>query len=413
VKGGASVELRVWVTRHGPLFAQEGDTRMTMRWAASEPGELQFPILDIDRARNWTEFNAALARFPGPGSNFVYADVDGNIGYHAAGLLPKRPGFSGSVPLDGASGKFEWDGFIPYAELPSVFNPPGGIIATANQNPFPVNYAYGVDGNFAAPYRVRQIRDRLTARQGWRAADMIAVQKDVYSAFEKFMASQVVAAYDRRHAQVPDMQDAVALLRKWDGQMDKDAAAPVVADLLFHYVRTAVAERASPGNGAVYDIQISSAVVETLLRQRPAGWFRDYDEILLRAFVDALEEGRRMQGPDVKKWRWGNNLNVSIDNPVIHRIPYIGKYFDIVRTPMSGAGTTVKQTTGKVAPSMRMTVDLGDWDRSLMNVQIGQSGQILSSHYRDEWLDWYYARTYPMEWKNVSEKGRLEFRPAK
>ena len=74
-----------------------------------------------------------------------------------------------------------------------------------------------------------------------------------------------MAAYDKRQAHDPDMEDAIALLRKWDGQMDKDAAAPLIADLLFHYVRTAAAERASPGNGAPYDIQISSAVVETLL----------------------------------------------------------------------------------------------------------------------------------------------------
>jgi penicillin G amidase len=409
VKGSKPTDFRIWVTRHGPIFAREGNALLAMRWTASEPGMLQYPILDINRAQNWAEFNAALARFPGPGSNFVYADVDGNIGYHAAGILPIRRGFSGSVPLDGASGKFEWDGFIPYGELPSVFNPPSGIIATANQNPFPLDYPYNVDGNFAPPYRARQIRDFLTARQGWQAADMITVQKDVYSGFEKFLAGQIVAAYDKRQAHEPDMEDAIALLRKWDGQMDKDSAAPLLADLLFHYVRTAAAERASPGNGAPYDIQISAAVVETLLRQRPAGWFRDYDETLMRAFVDALEEGRRMQGRDVKKWRWGKYLNVSIDNPVMHRVPFVGKYFDIVDTPMSGSGTTVKQTTKKLAPSMRMTADLGDWNRSTMNVQIGQSGQILSSHYRDLWLDWYYARTEPMEWTTAG--GGLEFRP--
>ncbi len=111
----------------------------------------------------------------------------------------------------------------------------------------------------------------------------------------------------------------------------------------------------------------------------------------------------------MKKWRWGNYLNVTIENPVVHRIPYVGRYFDIVATPMSGGGTTVKQTTKKLAPSMRMTADLGDWNRSTMNVQIGQSGQILSSHYRDEWLDWYYARTEAMEWKTAGRG--LQFRP--
>ncbi|HEX3877132.1 MAG TPA: penicillin acylase family protein [Bryobacteraceae bacterium] len=411
IKGAAPKESRTWVTRHGPIFARDANTFMSLRWTAAEPGVLQYPILDIDRARNWAEFNTALARFPGPGSNFVYADVDGNIGYHAAGILPIRRGFSGSMPVDGASGKFEWDGYIPYAELPSVYNPPSGVIVTANQNPFPASFPYNVDGNFAAPYRVHQIHDRLTSHEGWRAGDMIAIQKDVYSGFEKYLATQIVAVYDKRNAHEPDMEDAITLLRKWDGQMDKNEAAPLITELLFHYVRNAMAERASPGNSGPYDIQISAAVTETLLRQRPEGWFRDYDETLMRAFVDALEEGRRMQGKDVKKWRWGNYMNVTIQNPVVHRVPYIGPYFDIAGIPMSGSGTTVKQTSKLLAPSMRMTADLGDWNRSLMNEQIGQAGQILSSHYRDQWNDWYYGQTEPMEWQ--AGAGKLEFQPAK
>jgi penicillin amidase len=411
VKGRSAVEMTIWVTRHGPIFVQSGGKVMSLRWVAAEPGLVQYPMLDIDRAQNWQEFTAVLARFPGPGSNFVYADVDGNIGYHAAGVLPQRHGFTGDVPLDGPSGNFEWDGFIPFEQLPSVFNPPSGIIASSNQNPFPADYAYTVNGAFESPHRARQVRDLLSARKGWRAEDMLAVQKDVYSELDKFLAEQVIAAYDKRRAQDPDLDPAIALLRKWNGEMEKDQGAPLLAELIFHYVRTAVAENASPGNGSVYEPRIAAAVVEMLLRERPEGWFRDYDAMLLRAFVDALEEGRRMQGRDLNRWRWGNYLNVTVENPVVHRIPYVGKYFDIIGTPMSGGPTTVKQTTAKIAPSMRMDADLSDWDKSLLNVLTGQSGQILSSHYRDEWLDWYYARSYPMEFGKVEAKSQLEFRP--
>jgi penicillin amidase len=90
----------------------------------------------------------------------------------------------------------------------------------------------------------------------------------------------------------------------------------------------------------------------------------------------------------------------------------IGKYFDIGPAPMSGSSTTVKQTTRSLAPSMRMNADLGDWDRSLLNVQIGQSGQVLSSHYRDEWTDYYNGRSYPMQFGKVQAKSTLEFRKA-
>jgi penicillin amidase len=374
---------------------------------------LQFPFLDIDRARNWKEFQSAIARLPGPGSNFVYADVEGNIGYHAAGKLPVRRNFRGDVPVDGASGDFEWDGYIPFEELPGVYNPPGGMIVTANQNPFPENFKYAVNGNFAPPYRFRQIRTLLSARNGWRAGDMLTVQKDVYSSFSHFLARQILAAYVKRDAHNPGLEDAVRLLRAWNGQMDKDRAAPLLITLAYQDVRRAVAENASAATGMAYEFNMAPVVVERLLRERPAGWFGDYDEMLLRALADAVEEGRRMQGRDVKHWQYGGYLRIAIDNPVLHQAPFVGKYFDIGPTPMSGSATTVKQTTRTLEPSMRMNADLGDWERSLLNITIGESGQILSSHYKDQWDDYYNAHSYPMQFGKVEAKGTLEFRPSR
>ena len=411
IRGQRATELSIWVTRHGPLFVSEGKQQMALRWAVAEPGVVQYPILDIDRAQNWQQFTAALARFPGPGSNFVYADVDGNIGYHAAGKLPKRRGYAGDVPMDASSGNCDWDGFIPFEQLPAVFNPPGGIIATANQNPFPASYPYPVYGTFAPPDRSRQIRALLSGREKWHGEDLLAVQKDVYSGLNKFLAGQLVAAYEKRHVRDPSLEDAIVLLRGWNGQMHKDLAAPFIVTLAYQHVRTSAAEMAAPGKSLAYDFPMAPAVIEKLLRERPSGWFQDYDEMLLRALVDALEEGRRMQGRDLRRWRYGDYLRVTITHPVTHQVPWIGKYFDIGPVPMSGSSTTVKQTTLRLAPSMRMNADLADWDRSLLNIVTGQSGQILSTHYRDQWPDYYNARSYPMQFRSVQAKSRLEFRP--
>lgn len=411
VKGRAPVELLTWVTRHGPVFLRDGKDSMALRWAVAEPGLIQFPILDIDRAQNWQEFSTALSRFPGPGSNFVYADAAGNIGYHAAGKLPLRRGFSGDVPVDGSSGNFEWDGLIPFDRLPSVFNPPSGIVATANQNPFPPDFPYPVNGNFAPLYRVRQIRDLLNSRPKWSPEDLLTVQKDVYSSFEKFLAGQIIWAYDKRNSHGQGLDDAVKRLRGWNGQMERDLAAPVIADLTFHRLQTAVAEIASPGNGALADQVVTSALVQKLFAERPEGWFADYDSTLLRAFVDGMEDGYKRFGHNLKRWKWGSDLNVTVENPVVHRIPWIGEYFDMARIPMSGSSTSVKQTTQRLAPSMRMDASPGDWDRSLLNVPFGQSGQILSSHYRDEWDAYYSGRSFPMQFATVGAKSLLRFQP--
>jgi penicillin amidase len=126
-----------------------------------------------------------------------------------------------------------------------------------------------------------------------------------------------------------------------------------------------------------------------------------------------VEEGIRIQGRDVSRWKYGAYLTVAINHPVLHRVPMVGKYFDIGPVPMSGSGTTVKQTTRTLAPSMRMDADLADWDHSLLNVLTGQSGVPLSSHYRDEWLDYYNGHSYPMQFRTVESKSSLEFRPAR
>ena len=154
-------------------------------------------------------------------------------------------------------------------------------------------------------------------------------------------------------------------------------------------------------------------VVERLLRECPASWFADYDNMLLRALADAMEEGRRMMGRDPKRWRYGDYLRVAINNPILHEAPFVGRYFDIGPVPMSGSTTTVKQTTRTLAPSMRMNADLGDWERSLLNIPIGQSGQILSSHYKDQWADYYAARSYSMQFGKVEAKSTLEFLPGR
>ena len=156
---------------------------------------------------------------------------------------------------------------------------------------------------------------------------------------------------------------------------------------------------------------MAPAVLEKLLRTRPPGWFGDWDETLLRSLADAVEEGQRMQGRNVNKWHYGKYTELTITHPVVHRLPLVGSYFDIGPAPMSGSSTTVKQTTRRLGPSMRMAADLSDWDRSLLNGIIGQSGQILSSHYRDEWDRYYAGQSFPMQFGKMDSKDVLRLAP--
>jgi penicillin amidase len=401
VKGKPAEEVNLWVTRHGPVFQQTNTVAMALKWTAYEPGLFQYVFLDVDRARNWDEFKQAISRYAGPSQNFVYADIDGHIGYHAAGKLPIRH-FTGGVPVDGSTGQNEWEGYIPFDDLPQQFDPPEGMIASANFNPFPANYSYLVSGNFAPPDRKNQILNLLRAAGSkLKPQDTLRIQKDVYSAYHHDIARRVVAAYDKRGAVSGVLNDGIDLLRTWDGQMDRDHAAPLIAALIADHLKKSIAERASSGNGAVYSGEIAPAVVLQLLRNQPQDWFHDYNALLLQSYADAMEEGQRMQGTTPKEWKWGKALVLEVRNPVGGGLPVIGPWFNLGPIPMSGGITAVKQTTPRLGPSERMNFSVGNWDSSLWNLLAGESGHRASSHYRDQFDAWYAGDSFPMPFRNV------------
>ena len=411
VKSAATIPLALGITTHGPLFVSDASAQYALHWTANEPGGLTFPFLDLDRAHNWTEFRAALEHYGGPGQNFVYADIDGNIGYQAAGMLPIRSTCAGESPVEDAA--CDWQGFIPFDKLPSAYNPAAGMIVTANQNPFPADFAYQVNGNFATPNRANQIRALLGSRPKWKAEDMLPVETDVYSAFDYFLAQQVVAAYDAQKTKPanPQMHEAVDVLRAWKGQMQKGLAAPMIASLVYDQLRRQIAERAATGMGDAYTNFMAPGVVERLLRERPPDWFPDYDALLLRCLTGALEAGQKIQGSSVSRWDYGQYMSLEIINPVEGRLPLIGRFFDIGPVSMSGAGTTVKQYTRRLGPSLRMIVDLGDLEHSFANLATGESAQVLSSHYKDQWDAYYAGRSFPMQYGKVDAKDVLVVKP--
>ena len=411
VKGARPIEFQQWVTRHGPIAVFDNNRLFALRWTAADSGSFQFPFLEINRAKNWREFTAALTRYPGPGQNFVYADVDGNIGYQVAGRLPIRNNYDGDVPVDGSSGEYEWQGFIPFEQLPSAYNPPQGWIITANQNPFPANYPYRVHGDFAAPFRSLEAKSLLTARQGWKPEDLLKVQKDVYSSLSAFLAKKIVAAYDQSKDSSPDLKPAIALLRSWNGQMEKQTPAPLLIALAYQQLRRQVADRAWSGDQDIYDPFLAPAVVAEIIQSNPQNWFSDENAALLGALKAALEEGRRTQGSNLNRWDYGKYNELTLKHPVGNELPLVGGYFNIGPVEMSGSSTTIKQTTERLGPSMRFVADLSDWDRSLNNITTGESGQILSRHYTDQWDAYYAARSFPMQFNKVDARQTLVVNP--
>jgi penicillin amidase len=407
VKGAKPVLLETWVTRHGPVIILENNQAYAMRWSAADG--FGFPFMDINRASNFQQFQAALSTFWGPAQNFVYADKAGNIGYQAAGRVPIRNNFDGDFPVDGASGNFEWDGYIPFEQMPNAYNPPSGIIATANQSTFPPGYPFHITGNFADKYRIDQIRALLSAKSKLTVDDMLAVQKDVYSAYNHFLAWQIVAAYRKLGSQSDLAAGAIDAIRNWNGQMDKDQAAPAVTK----FVSDAMGESLTATVSSNYKNAPRPQVIEDMLRTRPAGWVAhdNWDKWIVQCLETGLAVGRQRLGSPVSKWRWGQVLKWKFDHPVGHQFPLANALFDIGPIEMSGSATTVKQTTLRLGPSERMVVDLGDLDKSVQNLVVGESGYVASEHYKDQWPAYYVGTSFPMEFDHVDARQTLRVKP--
>src|SRR5208282_3904012 len=229
VKGKPDVVLDVVTTRHGPIITGliPGETRkIALRWTLYEGLGLAF--FDVDSAQNWDEFRKAFSAFGAPGQNVVYADVDGHIGYQTTGRVPIRAAADGSLPVSGSDDAHEWRGYIPFDEMPRIFDPPTGILATANGRIAPDNYKYSISTEWFAPWRTDRIYRMLESGRKFSPADMLALQMDVSSTFDHFCADKFVYALDHAPKISAQAKRAADILRDWDGRMSSDSAAPTI-----------------------------------------------------------------------------------------------------------------------------------------------------------------------------------------
>jgi penicillin G amidase len=407
VRGKPDVTLDVVITRHGPVISDivPGETRkLALQWApVKDPAFVSYPFFEIDTAQNWEEFRRALSLMGGPSLNFVYADLDGHIGYQAEGHIPLRASATNGLPVPGNDNAHEWTSVVPFEKLPSVFDPPSGIIATANARITPDKYPYLLSNEWMAPYRTERIYRVLQSGRQFAPEDLLALQMDIQSEFDHFCAERFVYAVD--HAKQPSARARAAadLLRSWNGQVTVDSAAPTLTVAARIELWRMLLEPMLGADHKLYQWGMQSVALENILLQQPPRWlpanYTSYDE-LLAAAVEAV-----VASPEAPKslssWTWGKARPFRLEHPVLGKIPLLGRWAAPGSYPAAGDGYTVKQMGHgesylfQQAPSERMTVDFSNLDASTMNIVTGQSGQILSPHYLDQWKAWLEGRSFP------------------
>jgi penicillin amidase len=409
VRGARPDILRVTVSRHGPLVNDveelpAGAPPLALRWSAFDGTRMLDALAALDGAGDWPAFRGALAQFGAPALNFVYADTAGNIGYQATGLIPIRAaGHDGQLPVPGQTAADDWHGYIPWESMPTALNPPAGYIVTANNKVVGEDYPYHIGFDYADPYRAQRLGDLLAAHPHLTIAEARAVQTDTTSlpaAALRPLLLAVAPADDRERR-------ALALVRAWDLRFEPASAGATVYYAWFRQVlRDSVADtvgadfmQSFPGFPVN---QAPMYVAQLLAGRRP--WFDDRqpppkesrDELVRRAFHEAVAGLAARLGDDPAEWRWGRLHYAFLAAAPLGNsgIAPLVRLFNGRPEPLAGEAFTVEANSPSPFPmrpyrvnfgvTQRLIVDFQDLSQAQAINSSGQNGELFHAHREDQ-----------------------------
>ncbi|MFZ2005667.1 MAG: penicillin acylase family protein [Stellaceae bacterium] len=407
VRDGAPVTLTVRATRHGPVVSDmlppgtidSGYALALQTTFLDDDDKSAEALWDIDRATDWTSFRDGLKNLVGPPQNIVYADTGGTIGFIAAGRIPIRKGGEGWLPAPGWSGDYDWEGFIPFDQLPQGTNPPSGHFVSANNKIVPDSYPYFIGRDWDLPDRAARIEALLTATPKQSPEASAAIQADTLS----LEASRLVPLMTKIVPSSDLAREAVERLKSWDFHMDADKVEPLLFTAwLRTFARSILFARLGDEAADYWDLK--PQVMFNVLTQRP-DWCADpkkpsetCETRLSEALDAALNELRRSYGDEMAQWQWGRAHIAYFPNAVFERVPLLRDWLRVtIPTPGGydtvnrGPSTIPDDTTPyeqRFGAGLRIITDMGTPQDSQMMIAPGQSGNPLSPHYADLLARW-------------------------
>jgi penicillin amidase len=369
---------------------------MSLKWTLYDATLNSLPLYQLDTASNWTDFSAAIKTWSWPTQNVVYSDDQGHIAYHAVGSIPVRPAGLISLPINDT--KHEWQGYVPFDQMPNAFDPPSGFLATANSRVTTDKPPYPISLDWAEPYRTERIYKSLQGRDGLKPADLLAVQTDIYSEVDQELAHRFAYAIDHTAGIDERLRKAADLMRSWDGRLTTDSAAASLITQAKKSFWPLVLEPKLGKDSGDYSWSESAFAEEEIIMHGSADWlpksYKNWDALLTDAVRKGMDEGKARA--DVSAWNYGSWHVIDLEHPLAGFLPVISRVAGTGEQPLSGDTVTVKQVGRDFGPSQRFTMDWSNVDGSTENIVLGESGNPLSPYFRDQWADYYGGTTFAL-----------------
>lgn len=403
VKGEAPREVELNFTRHGPLVWRDDASgrAFALRTIWNEPGLAgYFGSSRMWRAKGWEDFQLARNRWGAPPLNLVYADTKGDIGWSAAGRTPVRPGWDGLMPVPG-DGRYEWAGYVEDGGLPVSRNPAKGFFATANEMNVPADYPMDrrkLGFEWADPTRAVRIHEVLAANPRSTLADSMALQTDSVSP----QARRGVALVKGLTSPDPDLARALNLLAGWDAHLSVESAAAAIYETwAVKHLGKAVVEAAAP---VAARAAIGASPPDVALGWLETAAPETRNPVILASLAAAVAELKGRLGPDMSTWTWGR-LHHARFEPAIAGLAGRELAAQMTLGPLQvpGSASTPRAATWRpndfaqsAGASVRMVLDVGQWDNSMIINTPGQSGDPMSANYRDLFPLWAAGQYVPL-----------------
>lgn len=420
VKDSIPVVMQVSATVHGPVitgvYPEKGVLRkpgrftpapsVSVRWTGQDASDEVLALYRVNHARSWTEFLSGLALFGAPAQNFLYGDVEGNIGYTVAGHIPLRePSVSPQLPNDGTATFAPWRGVIPFDQLPRSYNPPGNALATANNRVVDA-YPHHLSSLWEGDGRIRRIRQILQEQPRFSATDFRLMQTDVLSVTADTIRDAIVDALHAWTTRPVLMTRVMNLLAGWDCRMyTSSIEASLYNAAYLRLLHNTVEDEMGSTlfENYVFLSNIPTRVLPRLLADTSTTVFDDVRtprretrrHILIKSITEAVTQLRQRFGADMRGWAWGELHRVTFRHPLGLTSP-LDRIFNVGPLAVGGNNTTINSGEfsfsapfdAVVGPSMRFIVDLASPDSSYIILTTGQSGQVFSDHYADHTALW-------------------------